>query len=81
MRWMAVANCEHFRFVEPSRGARPSQDLTFKFYNDGKLIIVDNDSERTISPRELSGGSYDFYVRQRIAFIKRDLAAKQAKYA
>ena len=76
-----MANCEHFRFVEPSRGARPSRDLTFKFYNDGKLVIVDNDSGQSISPRELSGGSYDFYVRQRIAFIKRDLAAKRAKYA
>lgn len=76
-----MANCEHFRFVEPSRGARPSRDLTFKFYTDGKLVIVDNDSGRTLSPRELSGGSYDFYVRQRIAFIKRDLAAKRAKYA
>ncbi|MBP2118640.1 hypothetical protein [Cohnella lubricantis] len=42
---------------------------------------MDNDSGHTISPRELSGGSYDFYVRQRIAFIKRDLAAKRAKYA
>lgn len=76
-----MANCEHFRFVEPSRGARPSRDLTFKFYTDGKLVIVDNDSGHTISPRDLSGGSYDFYVRQRIAFIKRDLAAKRAKYA
>ncbi|THF79503.1 hypothetical protein [Cohnella fermenti] len=76
-----MVNCEHFRYVEPSRGSRPSRDLTFKFYADGKLIIVDNDTGHTINPRELRGGSYDFYVRQRIAFIRRDLNAKRAKYA
>ena len=76
-----MANCEHFRFMEPSRGTRPSSDLTFKFFEDGKLVILDNDTGRTINPRELRGGSYDFYVRQRIAFIKRDLNAKRAKYA
>jgi hypothetical protein len=76
-----MVNCEHFRYLEPSIGSRPSQDLTFKFYADGKLIIVDNDTGHTINPRELRGGSYDFYVRQRIAFIRRDLNAKRAKYA
>ncbi|WP_027091461.1 hypothetical protein [Cohnella thermotolerans] len=76
-----MANCEHFRYMEPSRGARPSRDLTFKFYSDGKLVIVDNDTGHTLSPRDLSGGSYDFYARQRIAFIKRDLIAKREKYA
>lgn len=76
-----MAISEHFRYMEPPRGARPSKDLTFKFYTDGKLEIIDNDSGSTISPRELSGGSYDFYVRQRLAFIKRDLCAKIAKYA
>ncbi|GIO11470.1 hypothetical protein J19TS2_10250 [Cohnella xylanilytica] len=76
-----MVNCEHLRFVEPARGSRPSTDLTFKFYADGKLVIIDNDTGHTISPRELRGGSYDFYVRQRIAFIKRDLRAKREKYA
>ncbi|MFC7147033.1 hypothetical protein ACFQMJ_00685 [Cohnella cellulosilytica] len=55
--------------------------MTFKFYDDGKLVIVDNDTGNTMSPRELSGGSYDFYVRQRIRLIKRDLAEKIIKYA
>jgi len=76
-----MANSEHFRYMEPSKGARPSRDLTFKFYTDGKLEIIDNDTGSHVSPRELSGGSYDFYVRQRIALIKRDLHAKIAKYA
>ncbi|MCC3373147.1 hypothetical protein [Cohnella sp. REN36] len=76
-----MENCEHLRYLEPSRGARPSRDLTFKFYDSGKLVIVDNDTGHTMNPRELSGGSYDFYVRQRIAFIKRELSAKISKYA
>ncbi|MFC5700069.1 hypothetical protein ACFPVX_02135 [Cohnella faecalis] len=76
-----MVNCEHFRYLEPSRGPRPSRDFTFKFFTDGSLEIIDNDSGHTMNPRELSGGSYDFYVRQRIAFIKRDLHSKIAKYA
>lgn len=76
-----MANIEHFRYLEPSKGAGPAKDLTFKFYTDGKLEIIDNDTGSTLSPRELSGGSYDFYVRQRLALIKRDLRAKIAKNA
>ncbi|MGG1312355.1 MULTISPECIES: hypothetical protein [Cohnella] len=76
-----MVTCEHFRYLEPSRGNRPSRDLTFKFYSDGKLTIIDNDTGRTMNPRDLSGGSYDFYVRQRLAFIRRDLQAKLVKYA
>lgn len=76
-----MANSENFRYMEPSKGARPSKDYTFKFYSDGRLEIIDNDTENQIDPRELSGGSYDFYVRQRMALIKRDLRAKIAKYA
>jgi len=76
-----MVNCEHLRYLEPPRGPRPSKDLTFKFYDDGKLDIIDNDTGNTMSPRELSGGSYDFYVRQRIRLIKRNLAEKIIKYA
>ena len=76
-----MVKCEHLRYLEPSRGSRPSRDLTFKFYDDGKLVILDNDTGNTMSPRELSGGSYDFYVRQRIRLIKRNLAEKIVKYA
>ncbi|WP_123040616.1 hypothetical protein [Cohnella candidum] len=76
-----MANSEHFRYMEASKGSRPSRDLTFKFYTDGKLEIIDNDTGNMMNPRELSGGSYDFYVRQRLALIKRDLQSKIAKYA
>jgi hypothetical protein len=76
-----MVNCEHLRYLEPPRGSRPSVDLTFKFYTDGKLVIIDNDTGNTMNPRELRGGSYDFYVRQRIKYIKRTLTEKILKYA
>ncbi|MFC5403647.1 hypothetical protein [Cohnella soli] len=76
-----MVNCEHLRYLEPARGPRPSRDLTFKFYEDGKLVIIDNDTGSTLYPRELTGGSYDFYVRQRMRLIRRDLEAKIRKYA
>ena len=76
-----MVTSEHFRYMEPSKGAKPSRDLTFKFYTDGKLEIIDNCTGDRLKPRDLSGGSYDFYVRHRIAAIKRDLYAKIQKYA
>lgn len=76
-----MVKCEHLRYVEPSRGTRPSRDLTFKFFTDGKLVIVDNDTGRTMNPGELSGGSYDFYVRQRLRLIRKNLTDNIAKYA
>ncbi|MFD0713481.1 hypothetical protein [Paenibacillus sp. GCM10027626] len=71
-------NCENYRFIERHR---PFRDLTFKFYSDGRLTIIDNTAEEVISPKELKGESYDFYVRKRIAFIKQDLRNKLVKYA
>ncbi|MBW7477523.1 hypothetical protein K0T92_22650 [Paenibacillus oenotherae] len=73
-----MRNCENYRFIERHR---PWRDLTFKFYSDGALTIIDNTADEVITPRELKGESYDFYVRRRIAFIKQDLNAKQSKYA
>ncbi|REE80088.1 hypothetical protein A8990_12241 [Paenibacillus taihuensis] len=71
-------NCENYRFIETHR---PFRDLTFKFYSNGSLTIIDNSSDAVISPRELKGASYDFYVRRRLAYIKQDLTAKLHKYA
>ncbi|MGN7456869.1 hypothetical protein ACTHPH_18840 [Paenibacillus pasadenensis] len=71
-------NCNHLRFVERHR---PFRDLTFKFYDDGRLTIIDNGSRSSVTPSELKGESRDFYVRQRIAFIKKNLAAKTQRYA
>jgi len=72
------SNCENFRFVERGRSSR---DLTFKFYDDGRLVIINNDTEEVIKPGDLRSDSRDFYVRRRIAFIKNQLAASQMKYA
>jgi hypothetical protein len=73
-----VRSCEHYRFIERHR---PWRDLTFKFYSDGALTIIDNASDTVLSPRDLKGDSLDFYVRKRIAFIKNDLARKRELYA
>lgn len=70
--------CENFRYVEK---VRPYRDLTFKFYADGRLVIIDNVAEEVITPKDLKGDSKDFYVRKRIAFIKNQIAASQLKYA
>ncbi|MDQ0057990.1 hypothetical protein [Paenibacillus harenae] len=70
--------CENYRYVEKGR---PYRDLTFKFYADGRLVIIDNNAEEVIAPRDLKGDSLDFYVRRRIAFIKNQLTASQLKYA
>lgn len=73
-----INNCENFRFVESRRNGK---DLTFKFYDNGKLTIIDNLTEEVISPSDLRGASKDFYVRKRISFIKNKLIASQLKYA
>ena len=39
-----MRSCEHYRFIERHR---PWRDLTFKFYSDGALTIIDNASDRT----------------------------------
>ncbi|ALS28007.1 hypothetical protein ABEV74_13550 [Paenibacillus cisolokensis] len=72
-----MTNCENYRFVEKHR---PWRDLTFKFYADGRLTIIDNEAGVPVAPRELKGDSLDFYVRKRISFIKNDLIAKKTKY-
>ncbi|WP_042161810.1 hypothetical protein [Paenibacillus gorillae] len=72
------STCENFRYEEK---VWPRRDLTFKFYSDGKLTIIDNRSEEVISPKDLKGDSLDFYIRRRIIFIKNQLTASQVKYA
>ncbi|MBB3110323.1 hypothetical protein FHS18_002390 [Paenibacillus phyllosphaerae] len=73
-----MLRCENYRFIERYR---PFRDLTFKFYADGSLTIVDNNTEVAIKPAELNRESYDFYARRRMAFIRKDLTAKLQKYA
>lgn len=56
-------------------------DYTFKFYDDGSVTIIDNDTNNRIKPRELTGAVYDFYIRKRIYLIKTNLMEKQLQYA
>ena len=74
-----MTNCENYRFIETHR---PFRDLTFKFYSNGSLTIIDNSADAVISPRELKGESYDFYVRRRdLLSLNKTLHAKLNKYA
>jgi hypothetical protein len=56
-------------------------DYTFKFYEDGSLAIIDNETNGTVFPDELSGAVLDFYIRKRIHLIKVNLQEKQLQYA
>lgn len=56
-------------------------DYTFKFYDDGSVTIIDNDTNTLVKPRELTGAVYDFYIRKRIHLIKANLLEKQLQYA
>ncbi|WP_134748883.1 hypothetical protein [Paenibacillus athensensis] len=59
----------------------PYCDLTFKFFDDGSLLIVDNDTNQHLQPRDLTGAAFDFYVRKRIEQIRSNLLEKQLQYA
>ncbi|SEF63503.1 hypothetical protein [Paenibacillus sp. UNC499MF] len=56
-------------------------DLTFKFFDDGSVTIIDNDTDTRVSPRELKGAALDFYIRKRIEFIRSSLQEKILMYA
>lgn len=56
-------------------------DLTFKFYGDGSVDIIDNDTGGRLVPSELTGACYDFYVRKRIELIKAMLREPQLQSA
>ncbi|RAV18887.1 hypothetical protein DQG23_23515 [Paenibacillus contaminans] len=51
-------------------------DLTFKFYDNGTLEIFDNNTEQRVSLNELRGAAYDFYVKERIRWIRSNLQMK-----
>jgi hypothetical protein len=54
----------------------PWEDLTFKFYDNGTLEIIDNNTEQVVPVNSLRGAAYDFYVRERIRYIRSRLQAK-----
>lgn len=56
-------------------------DLTFKFFDNGSLLIIDNHTEQHIPLSDLKGAAYDFYVRQRIRMIRSALESKKLQSA
>ena len=48
-------------------------DLTMKFYDDGSVVIIDNDTGHRLFPSQLAGACCDYYVRKRIEQIKTQL--------
>ncbi|WP_442600840.1 hypothetical protein [Paenibacillus sp. KN14-4R] len=72
--------CYHFRFIT-SDDKSMWKDLTFRFYRDGSVMIVDNDTDAHVHPKQLNGAALDFYIRKRIYLIKTDLQEKIVKYA
>ena len=45
-------------------------DYTFRFYPNGAVTIIDNETNATVKPKELTGSSLEFYARKNIHFIK-----------
>jgi len=69
---------KHYRFIEKFP---PKRDLTFTFFSDGRLIIENNETGERIQPSQLKYDSRDFYVKQRISFIKNKLVESKLKFA
>ncbi|HZG85089.1 hypothetical protein [Paenibacillus sp.] len=57
-----------FRFIE--RG----YDYTFRFYPNGTVLIIDNETDAAIKPKDLSGAPLQFFARKKIQFIKNRLS-------
>lgn len=55
---------------------QPWVDLTFKFNDNGSVVIIDNDTDQQVPLAHLKGAAYDFYVKQRIRLIRANLEAK-----
>lgn len=56
-------------------------DYTFKFYENGSVVILDNDTNLFLKPKDLKDVALDFYIRKRIAIIKESLQLQQLQYA
>jgi hypothetical protein len=56
-------------------------DYTFKFYENGSVVIIDNYTNLFLKPKDLKDVALDFYIRKRIAIIKESLHAQELQYA
>ncbi|WP_166241822.1 hypothetical protein [Paenibacillus turpanensis] len=65
---------ERYRYI----GRESEEDLTFTFYRDGSVKIIDNCLERSVTPKELQGQSYEYYVGKRIQFIRTMLTGRNS---
>jgi len=59
---------QNYRFIE--RG----YDYTFRFYPNGMVSIVDNETNAPVRPKELRGAPLDFFAKKKIQFIKNKLS-------
>jgi len=55
---------QNYRFIE--RGF----DYTFRFFPNGSVLIIDNETDTAIRPKDLSGAPLQFFARKKIQFIK-----------
>ncbi|UUZ86077.1 hypothetical protein LJK88_23190 [Paenibacillus sp. P26] len=56
-------------------------DLTFRFFDNGSVIIIDNHTELQVPLKELKGAASDFFIKQRIKMIRANLEAKISQSA
>ncbi len=56
-------------------------DYTFKFYENGSVVIIDNCTNLFLKPKDLKDVALDFYIRKRIAIIKESLHVQELQYA
>jgi len=56
-------------------------DLTFRFFDNGSVIVIDNHTELQVPLKELKGAASDFFIQQRIKMIRAHLEAKISQSA
>ncbi|WP_274365377.1 hypothetical protein [Paenibacillus thermotolerans] len=66
---------QNYRFIE--RGF----DYTFRFYPNGSVTIIDNDTNTMVKPSQLKGAPLKFYALKQIQFIKNKLQEAKASAA
>lgn len=66
-------NTEHLTNVEIDKildGFDHFDDLTFKFYSNGSVKILDNSTEEFIQVSDLKSFAYQYYIQKRLEQLK-----------